>query len=81
MINLVWLIPLFPLLGFLVNGLGRNTLSKSVVAFVACLAVLASFAVSLGVFFELNASESKSFVIHFCLGFVIYLIIGFFPAF
>ncbi len=63
MINLVWLIPLFPLLGFLVNGLGRNTLSKSAVAFVACLAVLASFAVSLGVFFELNASESKSFVI------------------
>ncbi|WP_395805101.1 NADH-quinone oxidoreductase subunit L [Daejeonella sp.] len=63
MINLVWLIPLFPLLGFLVNGLGRNKLSKSVVAFIACLAVLASFAVSLGVFFELNASESKSFVI------------------
>jgi len=63
MINLVWLIPLFPLLGFLVNGLGRNTLSKNLVAFVACLAVLASFAISLGVFFELNASETKSFVI------------------
>lgn len=63
MINLVWLIPLFPLLGFLVNGLGRNILSKTLVAFVACLAVLASFAISLGVFFELNASETKSFVI------------------
>ncbi|WP_291404239.1 NADH-quinone oxidoreductase subunit L [Daejeonella sp.] len=63
MINLVWLIPLFPLLGFLVNGLGRNTLSKSVVAFVGCLTVLASFAVSLGVFFELSASETKSFII------------------
>jgi NADH-quinone oxidoreductase subunit L len=63
MINLVWLIPLFPLLGFLVNGLGRNILSKTLVAFVACLAVLASFAISLWVFFELNASETKSFVI------------------
>ena len=63
MINLVWLIPLFPLLGFLVNGIGRNTLSKTLVALVACLAVLASFAISLGVFFELNASETKSFVI------------------
>lgn len=63
MINLVWLIPLFPLLGFLVNGLGRNTLSKSIVAFVGCLTVLASFAVSLGVFFELSASETKSFII------------------
>jgi NADH-quinone oxidoreductase subunit L len=63
MINLVWLIPLFPLLGFLVNGLGRNKLTKSVVAFVACLSVLASFAVSLAVFFELNSSEVKSFII------------------
>ncbi|WP_395625669.1 NADH-quinone oxidoreductase subunit L [Daejeonella sp.] len=63
MINLVWLIPLFPLLGFLINGLGRNTLSKSVVAFVGCLTVLASFALSIGVFFELNTSETKSIII------------------
>jgi len=63
MINLVWLIPLFPLLGFLINGLGRNTLSKTVVGFVGCLTVLASFAVSVGIFLELNSSEIKSFVI------------------
>lgn len=63
MINLVWLIPLFPLIGFLVNGLGRNTLSKSLVAFVGCLSVLASFALSLAVFLELNAAETKSFII------------------
>jgi len=63
MINLVWLIPLFPLLGFLINGLGRNTLSKTVVGIVGCLAVLASFAVSVGIFLELNSSETKSFII------------------
>ena len=63
MINLVWLIPLFPLLGFLINGLGRNTLSKTVIGFVGCLSVLASFAVSVGIFLELNASETKSFII------------------
>lgn len=63
MINLVWLVPLFPLLGFLINGLGRNTLSKSIIGFTGSLAVLASFAVSLGIFFELNASETKSFLI------------------
>ncbi len=63
MINLVWLIPLFPLLGFLINGLGRNMLSKTVVGFVGCLSVLASFAVSVGIFLELNASETKSFII------------------
>ena len=63
MINLVWLIPLFPLLGFLINGLGRNTLSKTVIGFVGCLSVLASFAVSVGIFLELNSSETKSFII------------------
>ena len=63
MINLVWLIPLFPLLGFLINGLGRNMLSKTVVGFVGCLSVLASFAVSVGIFLELNSSETKSFII------------------
>ena len=63
MINLVWLIPLFPLLGFLINGLGRNMLSKTVIGFVGCLSVLASFAVSIGIFLELNSSETKSFII------------------
>lgn len=63
MINLVWLVPLFPLLGFLINGLGRNSLPKSVVSFTACISVLASFIVSLGIFFELNSSDTKSFLI------------------
>ncbi|HQS04266.1 MAG TPA: NADH-quinone oxidoreductase subunit L, partial [Daejeonella sp.] len=63
MINLVWLVPLFPLLGFLINGLGRNNMPKTVVGFVGCLTVLASFAVSLGIFFELNSAETKSFII------------------
>ncbi len=63
MINLVWLVPLFPLIGFLINGLGRNTLSKSVVGFTGCLSVLASFVISLGIFFELNSSEAKSFIV------------------
>jgi len=63
MINLVWLVPLFPLLGFLINGLGRNTLPKSVVGFTGCFTVLASFVVSLGIFFELSTSDTKSFLI------------------
>lgn len=63
MINLVWLVPLFPLIGFLINGLGRNTLSKSVIGITGCLTVLASFVVSIGIFFELNSSETKSFIV------------------
>ncbi|HEY1023653.1 MAG TPA: NADH-quinone oxidoreductase subunit L [Sphingobacteriaceae bacterium] len=63
MINLVWLVPLLPLIGFLINGLGRNVLSKSLVGLVGCLSVLASFAISVGIFVELNASETKSFIV------------------
>lgn len=63
MINLVWLVPLFPLIGFLINGLGRNVLPKAAVSFVGCLSVLASFVVSIGIFLELNSSDTKSFII------------------
>ena len=63
MIDLVWLIVLFPLIGFLINGLGRNILPKSVVGFIGSLTILLSFGLSLGVFFELNSSEIKSFTV------------------
>jgi NADH-quinone oxidoreductase subunit L len=57
MIDLVWLIPLFPFIGFLICGLGRNVLPKSIIGAIASLAVLASFGVSLSIFFEFNAAE------------------------
>ncbi|PST84803.1 NADH-quinone oxidoreductase subunit L [Pedobacter yulinensis] len=60
MINLVWLVPLLPLLGFLINGLGRNTLSKTAVGFAGSTVILASFLISLGIFFELGGSALKS---------------------
>ncbi len=63
MIKLVYLIPLFPMLGFLINGLGRNVLPKSVVGFIGSLTVLLSFILSLTIFFELNASQTKSFIV------------------
>ncbi|WP_411273517.1 NADH-quinone oxidoreductase subunit L [Daejeonella sp.] len=63
MIDLVWLVPLFPLIGFLINGLGRNILPKSAVSLTGCLTVLASFIISIGIFLELNSSETKSFIV------------------
>ncbi|HCN84975.1 MAG TPA: NADH-quinone oxidoreductase subunit L, partial [Sphingobacteriaceae bacterium] len=63
MINLVWLIPLFPLAGFLINGLGRNVLPKSVVGIIGCLCVLIPFVISVGIFLQLNNLEAKAFVI------------------
>ncbi|MCW3463253.1 NADH-quinone oxidoreductase subunit L [Chitinophaga nivalis] len=55
MINLVWLVPFLPLLGFLVNGLGRRFLSKSLVGFVGSGTVLAAFVISVLMFLEAKA--------------------------
>jgi NADH-quinone oxidoreductase subunit L len=54
MSKLVYLVPLFPLIGFLINGLGRRALSKSTIGLIGSGVILASFAVSLGIFFEVK---------------------------
>lgn len=68
MIDLIWLIPLIPLVGFVINGLGRNVLPKSVVAIVGGGAVLASFLLSCAVFSEVyaarKAGETGAFSFH-----------------
>ena len=63
MINLVYLVPVFPLIGFLINGLGRNTLSKTLVSWIGSLAILLSSGLSLGIFFELQAATQKSVLV------------------
>ncbi len=62
MTNLVYLVPLFPLIGFLINGIGWRTIPKSVGGIIGSLAVLASFVVSLGIFFEVKASGTTTVV-------------------
>ncbi|HVW94710.1 MAG TPA: NADH-quinone oxidoreductase subunit L [Mucilaginibacter sp.] len=52
----IWLIPVLPLAGFIINGIGRNTLSKAVVGFIGSLVVLISFGISVGLFFEVKAA-------------------------
>ncbi len=64
MIKLVALIPLFPLLGFLLNGFFGKKLSKGLSGTIALLSVLASFIVSVLIFIELNGSEQKSHLIN-----------------
>ncbi|RFS24519.1 NADH-quinone oxidoreductase subunit L [Chitinophaga silvatica] len=64
MINLVWLVPFLPLLGFLVNGLGRRSLSKSLVGIVGSGAVLASFVISLLIFWEVKTPGFSAQVVH-----------------
>lgn len=56
MSKFVYLVPLFPLIGFLINGLGRKSLSKSMISVIGCGVMLASFVVSLLVFFDVKAN-------------------------
>jgi len=60
MINLVWLVPLIPFIGFLINGLGRNTLSKNMIGFIGSSVIFISFLISIGIFFELGSDVNKS---------------------
>jgi NADH-quinone oxidoreductase subunit L len=49
-----WLVPLFPLIGFLINGLGRNYLSKSLAGIVGSGSVFISFVISVWIFFQVK---------------------------
>ena len=53
-LQIVWLIPVLPFLGFLINGLGRKNLSKSLISIVGCGVVLASFILSIWVFIQVK---------------------------
>ncbi|MDB5221668.1 MAG: NADH-quinone oxidoreductase subunit [Chitinophagaceae bacterium] len=48
--DLVYLIPLLPLIGFLINGLARNVLSRSLVSIIGSGVILLSFLLSVVVF-------------------------------
>ncbi|MEZ5045522.1 MAG: proton-conducting transporter membrane subunit [Chitinophagaceae bacterium] len=54
----LWLIPLLPLLGFLISGLGRNSLGK-IAGWIASFAVLGSFLISLSVFNHIRQLPSN----------------------
>ena len=52
MMDYVWLIPLFPFVGFLINGLIGKNLPKNVVGTIGSLAVGLSFLVTVCIFFQ-----------------------------
>jgi NADH-quinone oxidoreductase subunit L len=53
------LIVLWPLAGFLINGLGRKIISKKVIAYHACGQILASFIFSLVVFWQVKENGAQ----------------------
>jgi NADH-quinone oxidoreductase subunit L len=53
MLDYLWLIPLFPLLGSAINGLQRRRMSEQAVGYIACGAVALAFLCSLMAFLAL----------------------------
>src|SRR5476651_2520511 len=52
--NYIWLIPILPLIGFVINGVGRNALSKGLIVFIGSTVILASFVLSVLAFLQIN---------------------------
>ena len=53
-VQLVWLIPVLPLAGFILNGLGRKIFSKGLSGFIGSAVVFVSFVLSLLIFFHIK---------------------------
>jgi len=62
-VQIVWLIPVLPLIGFFINGLGRNNLSKTISGLIGSAVILASFLISVYVF--LSVKEGSTHLIHY----------------
>ncbi len=60
MADYIWLIPLFPALGFLINGLSGNRTSKTLVSWIACLALFLSFLASAAIFVQFLELPAES---------------------
>lgn len=59
--KLLWLIPLLPLLGFLINGIGNKSVPRAASGLIASVSVLGSFIISAGLFFQLLSDSNLVF--------------------
>ncbi|MBI5868513.1 MAG: NADH-quinone oxidoreductase subunit L [candidate division Zixibacteria bacterium] len=62
MLSLVWTIPLWPLLGFLLNGFFGRRWGKNTAGVIGCATVLISFLVSAGAFSALLSLPERRFI-------------------
>ncbi|MEO5890942.1 MAG: NADH-quinone oxidoreductase subunit L [Ferruginibacter sp.] len=58
-VQIIWLIPFLPLIGFLINGLGRNFLSKTATGVIGSGVILISFLISVLVFFSVKGGNTE----------------------
>ncbi len=64
MIQNAWLIPIFPLIGFIILGLGNNKISKTLAGIIASCAVLASFIIGISILPGFLNGETKATTIN-----------------
>src|SRR5258705_7543595 len=57
-LELSYWVPLFPLIGFLIIGLGRKYLSRSLTGIIGCAVILFSFLISVWIFFQVKEGNS-----------------------
>ncbi len=62
-LQIAWLIPILPLIGFIINGAGRNILSKGIAGFIGSAVVFASFLLSMYVFIQVKNGHTE--VVHY----------------
>lgn len=62
MINYIYLVPFFPLLGFLINGIGWKSLPKKAGGFIASAMIFISFLISVCVFYQVKGGAADTTV-------------------
>ncbi|MFN0049246.1 MAG: NADH-quinone oxidoreductase subunit L, partial [Cytophagales bacterium] len=65
MLDLVWLIPTLPLLGFIINGFGYKTLPKSVASIIGSATILGAFGITATLFTALLNNNIPASTINF----------------
>jgi len=63
MIEYIWLIPLLPLIGFVINGLLGRQLGKTLVSLIGCGTIGVSFLISVKILFELLSLPAEQRII------------------
>ncbi|MDQ2718494.1 MAG: NADH-quinone oxidoreductase subunit L [Bacteroidota bacterium] len=64
-IQLIYLVPLLPLIGFLINGLGRKKISKSIIGVIGSGVIFISFCISVLIFLAVSKEGFTAQTIHY----------------
>lgn len=59
------LVPLLPLAGFIINGLGNRSIAKGLVSFIGSGTVLASFLITVYLFLDFTSNGSRAYTVDF----------------